>query len=225
MPIQRLTLANIIAELRRIYGEPTAATSAFTDAQAVLLINGYGQRLATRCAQVAGRPDKTPRFDMWRTNGTLTCSAGSATVYFPLDYDSYIEFYDSTNRRPIYPLEKVNKYAYRTLRHKALGPPEAIEIRDFATVSGDWRRQGTIYPTPPSSITPSIALVYHRLPVAMPNSSPSSEYPDVDPKFQWLFVYGPACELLRSNDPSYNRFQELERELLKELAATANWSN
>lgn len=225
MAVQRLSLSDITTELRRIVGEATPANSAVTDAQIATIVNGYGQRLATRCAQIANRQASYPRFDMWRTDGTLTCTQGSATVHFPSDYDSYIEFYNSTDRRPIYPAARLSSYAYTTLKHKAPGPPEVIEILDFVSSLSVWRRRGIIYPTPPASVTPSISLLYHRLPAVMPNSAPTSEYPDADPKYHWLWVYGPATELLRPTDSTYSRFQELEKELLKELAASATWSN
>ena len=46
----------------------------------------------------------------------------------------------------------------------------------------------------------------------MAGTDSANEYPDADPKYHWLWVYGPAMEILRPSHPAYDRFIALERE-------------
>ena len=48
-----------------------------------------------------------------------------------------------------------------------------------------------------------------------------NEYPDGDYKFHYLWVLEPVLELLRPDDAAYNRYKEVEQEMMLELAATA----
>ena len=147
-------------------------------------------------------------------------AASSSTVTLPDDYDQYISFYDTTANKPIEPVKSVSKWHYAKLKEKVAGPPEAIEIGNAATGSVN-RRTATLYPATFTGVTPAIEMVYWRLPAVMPNSTPSTEYPDSDVKYHWLWVYGPLLTLLAPGDPGFERYAALEKDLLLDLAATA----
>ena len=100
---------------------------------------------------------------------------------------------------------------------KPAGPIEAIELFGFV----DGRGRGTLYPATASGATPSIRLTYYRLPTAMPGDSPETEFPDIDPKYQDLTIYGSVVELSRNTGFEFDRYAGIEREMLLDLASTA----
>ena len=231
MAISRLTLTQIRNEILRIAGYDSSGLAPWSDDATLLRqVNSYASRLTARCAQVlreSGMPISTGtvHFDMWRYTGTLDATSGSQTVTFPVDYDRWISFYDSTNKRRLEVVTEVDRWHVRKLRDKPAGPPEAIELMGFGTAvsglpstGGEGVRVGKLYPATVTGTTPSISLHYWRLPTAMPGNNFDLEYPDCDPKFQMLWVYGPALEFLRPSDPGFARYQGLERELLIDLA-------
>ena len=67
-------------------------------------------------------------------------------------------------------------------------------------------------------------LTYYRLPAVMPGSDTSTEYPDGDYKFHYLWVLEPVLELLRVDDPAYDRYLAKEKELMREFVGTANFT-
>ena len=210
MAILQLTLANLHDEINlRVWGS-TSPTNSWGDTALTRQINLYLQRLGRRTAQVLQGEgvqiiDGLLHFDMWRTVGVLTETSGSSTVHFPVDYDHYISFYDITHGRKLDVIENVDKYYIDQFKWRENtahglatrpGPPEAIEILGFA----------------------DIRLTYYRLPATV---SSDSDEPDVDIKYQELLIYGPILEVLRDDDPSYERYVAAEKELLLGLAKTA----
>jgi hypothetical protein len=232
MAVQRLTLAQIETELLRIAGGYDASTSADwgTSANLYRIINLYLQRLPARCAQVA-RELKLPmtgnclHFTMWRRSATSTTSsgddnlvvtAGSSVVTLPTDHDETVSWYDETNGGLLAEVTNVDKYD-SGLRDRPPGPPVAVELTGISSA----RKTGKFYPATVSGVTPSVTLTYFGLPAKMAGSSPTTEYPDIGAKWESLAIYGPALELLRPSSPSYDRYAALERELLIDLAFSA----
>lgn len=233
MAVQRLTLTNLIAQIRIAIAEPTAARSKVTDAEIAQIVNGTGSRIGLKVAamlRASGKVDAQEiHLDMYRTvttsatTGTgLVCAAATSTGYLPVDYDHYVSFYNLTDNKPMPVVSDVSRY--HAIRSKTAGPSECIEILDFTTDdSSNWRRQFKIWPPVATAVTPSIELVYWRIPASMANATPSAEYPDTDTKYQWLWVYDPVLELMRPDYPSYERYKGFADELLTGLAATARW--
>jgi len=171
--------------------------------------------------------DKTIRFDMWRTSidsttvaaGTsLVTAAGSSTIDFPANYDHWISFYDITHKKPIYPIEEVSRWFYEELRDAPAGPTKGIEILGMVSGgSSTWRRRARLRPDVAATVTPSIEMVYWRLPTDL--STATSEL-DIDYKYAMLGINGPMLELLRPDDPAYERYLTLEKSMLMDLART-----
>ena len=237
MPIaqgrHRLNLSEVRDTIRRIIGEETAAQSQITNANLYIVVNRYAQRIPSRMTTVVRQsgidlPYGTLRPSMWKTqNGTATGSGvTTASLYLlPNDYDHYIAFYDTTagyQNRVVPVLKDVNKN-YPELVNRPYGEPvEAVEILDFQSVSSVWRRVARRWPgLPTGGVVTDLNLLYYRLPAAMAGTDPDNEYPDTDLKFQDLWVFGPVLELLRKDDPSYERYVALEQELLLDLAYTS----
>jgi len=237
MAIQRLSLKDIEDAILQATGYSSSTTAPWkSSATLYTRINEYMQRLAMRLNQIAvelsqagqiNPADLPLHFDCWKTtadSGTATTegpqvAATTATFYLPADYDHYISFYDLTVKRPIPVIERVDKYFIESLVTAAPGPARAIEIGGFSGASGTWRRNGTIYPTPDG--TPSFRLTYWRIPATMLTSAANTEYPDIDPKYESLAIYGPIVDLARSTGFEFDRFAALEKELLVEMCMTA----
>ena len=227
MAILQLTLANCRDEIRRRIGERTGGTTIsnpnVSDAELTRQINLYLQRLPRRTAQLTQSPREI-KFDMWRTFSDLTETAGSSTVYLPVDYDRFISFWDKTNGDKLMVVKDVEKY-YRKRKHldradtDRTGPPEAIEILGFASNSGTWQRKALLHPNTASGVTPDIRITYWRLPATV---SSDSDTLDLDIKYQDVAIYGPLLEFYRDDDPAYQRYEALEREILIGLAKTAS---
>ncbi len=225
MAIQRLTLAQIETAALQALGYVSSAVAPWVSAANFYLrVNQYMQRLPQRLTVIgrqAGliKPTSGPlRFDMWRTTATLTGTAGSQTLWLPVDYDHFISFYDFTNKRNIDPVEEVDRYWVDRLRNATPGPPQAIEILGFASNGGAWQRKATLHPATIAGITPSVSLTYWRLPLAM---TLGTEYPDIDPKYEALALYGTIAELARPASPEFDRYTALENSMLAEMALTA----
>lgn len=238
MAIERFSLSEITDFVRLNIGEEDPAQSQIADANPASgntlvgiyrVINNYLQslpiRVGTMMRSLGMRPkDGMVQLSMWRTAATaLTTASGDSVVYFPLDYYHYISFYDTQYRRPIYPVHSPLRWKAQVERFqlKPAGPPEAIVIQGFVTISSNWRRRGLLLPSTPTGNTPAINIDYYRLPALMAGTSPTAEYPDIDLAFQDICIVGPTCELMRTDDPSYPRFKERETEILIALAYTA----
>lgn len=225
MSTQKLNLTTIIDMVRVNIGELDTTVSRVDDsddttnyASLPAVINAVGNMLPGKLGSLMrneGMPLPGGMLYPYflRTVGSLTTSAGSSTVTFPADYASLISLYDNTNKAPLYLVGDVNEYHLQRLRTKPPGPPEAIELTGLSSQA--W--QGRVWPLTESGVTPSIEVVYYRIPAEMPNSSPTTEYPDAPPNWHMLWVYGATVEMMRQDDPSYNRYLEREREMLLEL--------
>ena len=232
MAVQRLSLTQIRANILEILGYSTSANAPWSlDSTLDLRINQYGQRLPMRLNSMARQLNlPTPvRLDCWRTtadssNSTtaaIQVAIGSATVYMPVDLDAAISYYDLDNKRPIYPLEGAYRYEIEDLVNSPPGLPKYIEVGGYVTEGSNWRRQATIYPAPISTYTYSLRLEYWRLPTSMPGEDPNYEYPDIDPKYESLFVFGPVTDLTRSTGQEFDRYAAIEKEMLVEMLSTA----
>ena len=228
MAITRITLRDIEDDILRIMGFSASEKAPWkTSGYLYRIINRYIQNLPIRCAAVMQLPVDAGsiRFDMYKTvsnssgSGTgLVCTAGSSTVTLPENFDRTISWYDLTEKRQFDEISGADRWFVDALVTKPSGSPvEAVELMDFV----DGRRRGTLYPSIAATVTPSIRLTYYRLATSMPGSSPDSEYPDVDPKYQDLCVCGPVVELARNTGFEFDRYTAMEREYLADLAATA----
>ena len=228
MAIQRLTLAQIAANILEIMGYKSSTQAPWSsDDTLYLRINEYGQRLPMRLNTIAAQMEiPTPvRFSMWRTvadSGTATITgiqvaAGSATCYLPVNYDHWISFYNLTDSKAVYPIKDSRRWEIDELVTSPPGMVRYIDIGGFTTEGVNWRRLATLYPTPISGNTPSIRLEYYRLPAAM---SVVGDYPDVDPKYESIFIYGTITDLARSTGQEFDRYAALEKEMLVEMLST-----
>ena len=73
-------------------------------------------------------------------------------------------------------------------------------------------------PDTAASVEPPLRLHYYRTPAIMPGSSPGSEYPDADNKWHYLWVLETVLEVLRNDDAAYDRYAQLESQMINELA-------
>ena len=232
MAVQRLSLSQIESAILEIVGYSSSANAPWgSSANLYLRVNEYGQRLPMHLNSLARQMNMpTPvRFDMWRntvdsdTSGADVplVSSGSQYVYLPVDYDQWVSFWDLTNSRPISVIENVDKWHSEILLLPE-GPPQYIEIQGFVTDgSGNWRRRAKLYPATEAGTTPSFRMEYWKLPATMPGVSPTVEYPDIDPKYESIFIYGPICDLARNTGFEYDRYAALEKDLLIEMLSTA----
>ena len=233
MAITRLSLSDIETELLRIVGNyPTSPDSDWkTTAALYRIINTYGQKLVMKAAQFvkSAPPGRQVRIDMYRTttNSTTTgsgllVSSGGSVIYLPVNCDLPLTLYDRTAGAQVPFVRNVRAY-HQDLLDMLPGTPAACELLDYVTVpvESTWARQGVLYPATASGVTPSLTLEFYRLPASMATDMADATYPDCDPKYDWLFVYGPACDLLRPENPTYERYKAMETEMLKELAVTA----
>ncbi len=234
MAVQRLTLAQITAQILNLYGVYQSADAWWSsDANLYKYINRAGQNIPIKVGMLL-KSNKPVLIDFWRdtvtsaTSGTsLYIAASASTGYLPTDYYHYESFYDLTNKRPVYVIDNPVRHirTIELLKNKPAGPPEAIELNDMTLNSTTWCRQFTIYPSTISGVTPSISLVYYRLPATMAGSDASAEYPDAPVEFHSLWVYGPLLDLMAPNHANYERVKLLHDELIGALAAHAKVLN
>jgi hypothetical protein len=156
--------------------------------------------------------------DAYRTSGILTVTAGSSTAYMPVDTDGVITLWDSTNSRKLDFVENPSKYFATRSRRAVPGPPEWIVSEGWALNGSDWQRKVTIYPSTVTGVTPSIAIEYYRIPATMPESDATAEYPDIDPQFQDVLIYGVVTSMMGSVHPAYQEYRTKETELLLAMA-------
>jgi hypothetical protein len=231
MAIQRLSLTQIGGAILEIMGYANSTMAPWkTDINLALRINTYGQRLPMRLNTIAAQMGlSTPvRFDMWKTvadSGAATTvgmqvAAGSAVAYMPNDYDHWISVLNLADNSKIHPISQARRWETTDLIDAAPGMTRYIDIGGFVTQGANWRRQATLYPTPPTGYLPLIRLEYWRLPAIMPNVNPNFEYPDIDPKYDYIFVCGPVTDVARSTGQEFDRFAAQEKELLVEMLST-----
>lgn len=230
MAVQRLTLNQIRDEILHITGAASSATAYWgSDANLFLYINRVGQSIPVKVGMLMDSP-KAVLIDFWKskadssTTGTgLVIAAGSSTGYLPVDYYYYDSFYDLTNKNAIDVIENPAKRrrSIELLKKKPAGPPEAIEILGMALNGSNWHRSFALVPSTVSTVTPSVQLVYYRIPASMPGADGTAEYPDAPVEYHPLWIYGTVVELMARSDPNYDRYKLLHDELIQALAKQA----
>ncbi len=159
--------------------------------------------------------------EFYRTSGTLIESSGSATVWFPTDFDLPISFKDSTDDRPLHLVRNPRKHHYDVERWPP-GPPEFVVLEGKHDNSGTWQRRGRLIPSPPAGVTPDIAIEYYRTPADLDESSGSS-VPDIDPKYQEVLIFGVAADIMTATNPNYPAMRQKEMEWLNVIARQASF--
>ncbi len=232
-----LTLAQITDAIRRHIREPDTGQSSIADTVAGSgptatyslgeAVNIYLQGLRLKVerhlrAEGMNVQDGTVALEMWRTSGNLTESSGSATVWFPTDFDLPISFKDSTDDRPIHLVRNPRNNMFHVERWPP-GPPEYIVIEGFHDNGGTWQRRGRLIPAPPSGVTPDIATEYYRVPADLNEADAANVSPDIDPRFQEILIYGVAADLMATSDPNYQQMRQKEAEMLNTIAKQASF--
>lgn len=230
--VQRLSLSQIETEILRITGHSTSALAPWTSsANLYLRVNEYVQGLPTKLAhkvmdlRTAGKAPPSagvPRWDMWRTEDRLQTKATVGNVMLPEDYDHWISVWNETSNRRVDVVESVAKY-HDHLKKKPAGPVEAIEIMGGlpGLSTPKFVRYANLYPVPATD--QALTLTYWRIPRAMPGSAATTEYPDIDPKWEYIVVCGSVVNLLRPNSgsPYFDRYAQEEERILTDIALTA----
>jgi hypothetical protein len=228
MAVQRLSLSDIETAILEITGYELSTLAPWkTSARLYTRVNEYIQRLPQKVTTVAKQagliePTSGPlRFDMWKSTATITGTIGSQDVWLPTDYDHWISFYDLLNNATIDPIQEVDKYHVEGQRNASPGPTKNITVLGYALNVSVWQRKGKVYPPVESTVIPSLSLTYWRIPAKMAGSSPTTEYPDIDPKYESIAIHGTVCDLARPSSPEYSVWKAKETEILAEMALTA----
>jgi len=224
----RLSLDDIEEQVLHITGYSASTTAPWTTAANLYQkINYNAQKIPQKVALVAKAEGKHGwmGIPMWYTTAAATTSAAvgnfvvvsaSSDLLFPDDMDKVVSIHDTTNDRQLEQIFNYGQERYRMLRDKVAGPPQFYEITGTTGV----RRNGRLLPDTAASTVPALRLIYYRTPAIMPGSSPGAEFPDGDNKWHYLWVLETVLEILRPDDAAYTRYQELESEMIVELAAT-----
>lgn len=204
----------------------SASTKApwLTSANLYKKINFNAQKIAQKVAVASRAMGKEFKgVGMWNTTATATTSAavgsfvivsGSSALLFPDDLDTIITLHDTTHDREVPLIRNKGQRAYRELRARSAGPAEAYELTDTSGV----RRNGRLLPDTAASVEPPLRLHYYRTPAIMPGSDSAAEFPDADNKWHYLWVLETVLEVLRNDDAAYDRYAQLESEMINELA-------
>lgn len=207
--VYRMSLADIIDQIRLAMGEPDIDLSKITNSQLVDLINAYGNSIPSRLNQVAREHGKSfdegvPKHPMWLTKTSITSSGSLVT--FPSDMSSlqelWLEDYDQ-------PLEW--EKTFRGSARKR-GIPKKVFI---SGVDASGNMTGELIPSTSENF--NIRVVYYRIPASFPGEDFSSEYPDAHPKYHLLWVVGPLTLIMAPDDPMYGEYKRLEQEFLRNL--------
>jgi len=238
MAVQRLNLLEIESAILEETGYAKSANAPWRSSDLLYKrINEYMQalprRLNTAAMQMAAsgvlKPTDIPvHMPMWKTSATSATSGtglmieqSSSTAYLPVDFDAAISCYDVSGKRPITIVDNADQYLDEELTQSPPGPPRVLVLSGYALQSTTWRRSGTLYPSTQTGVTPSVRLVYYRLPAITRGTSPTSEYPDLDPKWESVVIYGPACALVRNIGFEFERLEKLEQETLAAMCLEA----
>jgi len=229
MATLRLNLDQIETEILHITGYSASTTAPWTtQANLYRKINFNAQKIAQKVAIASRAMGKDfEGIGMWNTTATATTSsgvgnfvivAGSSALLFPDDLDTILTLHDTTNDREVPPIVNKGQKAYRQLRARSAGPAEAYELTDTTGV----RRNGRLLPDTASAVEPPLRLHYYRTPAIMPGSDGSSEFPDADNKWHYLWVLETVLEVLRPDDAAYERYEKLENSMINELAEVSD---
>jgi hypothetical protein len=230
MAVQRLSLENIRDRIFQVFGVTESARAFWSsDANLYTYINMVGQSIPVKVGLVLApnQSAATICVDFWRTKVTsattgtgLMIAESSSIGYLPVDYYWQESFYDNTAKRK---LDVIVNAANRSrsianLKNKVAGPPEAIEILGMTANGSNWQRAFTIHPSTKRWVTPSVDLIYFRIPTSMPGSDATAEYPDAPVEFHPLWIYGTIMELMARSDPNYDRYKQLHDEMIQAIA-------
>jgi len=240
MAIQRSNASVIVTEIRRLVGQVDSNLSDDLPNIRILdIINRYLQGLTNRVSsflrgegtQIAdGRLKLRFYKQTWASTtvaavDTLVVTAGGSTIDFPDSLDYVESLYDTTAEREVEVVREVNRRHTmgRRLRDRPDGPPEAYEPLGYATSGSLWVSQATLYPSTPSGSTPTLTLTGYRKPTALTSqATPSTtEFPDIDPRYEELAILGPVVTILTPDDPTVELFAAQEQSLIGQLASTA----
>lgn len=221
----RWSLAAITDAIRFHIGQPETTRSRAADAATATRlwslgeqVNNYCQGLRAKLNQLARAEGLTAKggqiyLPWYRTSGTLTTTSGSSTAYLPQDFDGLIALRDVTNNLPIYCVNNPTRHFYEHIRKRPAGPPELLVMEGFFNNGGTWQRRVTIYPATLTGITPSLGIEYYRVPADMDESDPTNAYPDIDPRYQDVLIWGVSAEFMGMTHPSYDRFKGEENKI------------
>lgn len=226
MAIHRIHSNEIITEILDVLGFASSGVAPWdSDTNLLVKINTNAQRIPQKLRQVASAEGRVGRAGMpmwWTTatstvstgDGNFTVTSGTATGSLPANFDMPISLYDVTNTRFIKIVDTVNTSSYRRWREANAGPTRALQLQDWNESA---KRQFRLLPDVASGVTPSLRMEYYRLPATMATAS-DTVYPDGDYKYHYLWILETVLDLLRIDDPSYDRYLGLEKEMLVEMA-------
>lgn len=250
MAIDILTGSEVLAEVRRRFGETTAATSSVTDNEIYALGNLYLQRLTRRMSQVLqGEGHQIGqgalKLDCWVTvlNSTtassadnLKVTAATQQVGFPQNFDHPISLIDRNTGKKVHFVTQVNKYWLDRfqfgLDNAGVDPGYDTDVYSVRTGPPEYMELLGMATVDSSfrvegKIWPAVPTgVTPNLELTyyrIPATIAAGTALDIDPKFQDLVIDGTVLSLLRDDDPVYERYLESERNMILELAKTAKW--
>jgi len=148
-------------------------------------------------------------------DGDFTVTSATATGSLPADFDLPISLYDTTNNRFIKIIDTYDTTQYRRWREGRAGPTRALQLQDW---NGTAKRQFRLLPDVAPSTVPALRMEYYRLPATMATAS-NSVFPDGDYKYHYLWILETVLELLRIDDPAYDRYVALEKDMLIEMSS------
>ena len=228
MAIDNISTAEITTEILQITGYTSSALAPWaSDANLVVKLNLAAHRIPQKIRQVAQALGFQGRISMpmWFTTidstdsagtGNFVVSASTATGHLPVDADMVHSVIDLTDNRLIPVIESSNETWYEKLRRGQPGPTKYIHITGMA---GGTEQAFRLLPDVAAGVTPSMRLEYYRIPTDL--ASGGSSFPDADYRFHYLWVLIGVLEILRPDTPNYERYLQLEKEMLIEMAETA----
>jgi hypothetical protein len=227
LAILRISSEQIITEILNITGFSTSADAPWgSDANLLVKINLNAQKIPQKLRQLAMAEGKVGRggIPMWWTTADSTTSSGdgdftvtsaTATGSLPANFDLAISLYDTTHNRFVKIIDTFATASYRRWREASPGPTKAMQLQGWNETA---KRQFRLLPDVASGVTPGLRMEYYRLPATMATSS-SSVFPDGDYKYHYLWILETVLDVLRHDDPSYDRYLELEKAMLAEMSS------
>ena len=227
MSILRISSNQIITEILNILGLNDSGSAPWdTDLALLRKINLNAQKIPQKLRQIAAVEGNKGRLGlpMWWTttnsttstgDGDFTVTSATATGSLPANFDLPISLYDTTHSRFIKVIETFAEASYRRWREANAGPTKAMQLQGWNESA---KRQFRLLPDVATGVTPGMRLEYYRLPAEMATAS-DSVFPDGDYKYHYLWTLETVLELLRIDDPAYDRYLALEKEMLVEMAS------
>jgi len=226
MAILRINSNEIILEILNILGLDDSGSAPWdTDLALLRKINLNAQKIPQKLRQLATIEGKVGRggMPMWWTtsdsttstgDGDFTVTSATATGSLPANFDLPVSLYDTTHNRFIPIIDTFATASYRRWREANAGPTKAMQLQGWGETA---KRQFRLLPDVAASTVPALRMEYYRLPATMATAS-NSVYPDGDYKYHYLWILETVLELLRIDDPAYDRYLALEKEMLVEMS-------